>query len=400
MIKSLKRYFNYFTITLFARKERGIVMRDLFSYYFTKSFQKQIHSAEKKKLALEKAIGWLLQAQHSTSDKGFATYRIIEGWTSSYPETSGYILPTMLAYVKYSGKKELHSNIIACADWLLKIQKSSGGWQSMYVDDDRPEVVFNTAQVIRGLAEVHQLTGDKKYLDSAVKACDWLCSIQEANGSWKKFAFMNAERVYDSYVDHPLLMIYKITGNENYRIAAVKNLEWIITTQQQANGWFSNCDNTLKHNDCPITHTIAYTIDGLLESGLLLNDQRFINAAKKSADALLEIYTKNNCINGRYDKNWNGSEYLICTGSAQLAIVWLKLYKLYKNETYLYGASKMNTMLAFIQQRNYNESADTTGAMPGSFPIWGKYEPFAFPNWATKYFADALLLELELNKTR
>ena len=33
------------------------------------------------------------------------------------------------------------------------------------------------------------------------------------------------------------------------------------------------------------------------------------------------------------------------------------------------------------------------GAIPESFPCWGKYNPFSFPNWAAKYFIDALILK-------
>jgi hypothetical protein len=33
------------------------------------------------------------------------------------------------------------------------------------------------------------------------------------------------------------------------------------------------------------------------------------------------------------------------------------------------------------------------GALAGSFPIFGAYMPAGYPNWATKYFLDALLLQ-------
>jgi hypothetical protein len=32
------------------------------------------------------------------------------------------------------------------------------------------------------------------------------------------------------------------------------------------------------------------------------------------------------------------------------------------------------------------------GAIPGSFPLFGEYMRAGYPNWATKYFIDALLL--------
>ena len=31
----------------------------------------------------------------------------------------------------------------------------------------------------------------------------------------------------------------------------------------------------------------------------------------------------------------------------------------------------------------------------GSLPIWGGYSRFEFPNWAAKFFADALMMDQE-----
>ena len=70
--------------------------------------------------------------------------------------------------------------------------------------------------------------------------------FRKRDGSWVKNAFMNVARVYDSYVDAPLLQLYKITDNERYKKTAIKNLDWIVDKKQQPNGWFSDCDNTIK----------------------------------------------------------------------------------------------------------------------------------------------------------
>ena len=36
------------------------------------------------------------------------------------------------------------------------------------------------------------------------------------------------------------------------------------------------------------------------------------------------------------------------------------------------------------------------GAVKGSQPIWGRYAPLSYPNWATKFFIDAMLLWNEI----
>jgi hypothetical protein len=38
------------------------------------------------------------------------------------------------------------------------------------------------------------------------------------------------------------------------------------------------------------------------------------------------------------------------------------------------------------------------GAIAGSFPLFGGYMRGGYPNWATKYFVDALLLQHRLDQ--
>ena len=386
-------YSKYFSFSLF-QKERSIVFRDASRYFFS-SFPKKLKnfSDKEKSSATENAVNWLIHSQKTMKDHGFGSYHIINKWSSSYPETSGYIIPTLIEFGQNTNNPTIINKAISSANWLLKIQKESGGWQGGRVEENNPEIVFNTAQIIRGLIAVYKLNKDKKYLDSAVRAADWLCSAQSEEGYWKENALMNSERVYDSYVDVPLILVYLLTSEKKYLDTASKNLDWIIDKKQKANGWFEDCDNTIKNNDRPILHTISYTIDGLLDSGIILYNDKYIKAAEKPAKVLLEKFQKQGFLNGRYNNKWQGSEYMILTGCAQISIVWMKLYKLGKGNEYLEAAKKMNSILLTIQKRSRKESADTKGALSGSFPIWGRYEPFAFPNWATKYFIDSLILE-------
>ncbi len=376
------------------QKERSFVFRDASRFLFS-SFPKNINKypGKEKKEAIENAVNWLLHSQKMMKDQGFGSYHIINKWSNSYPETTGYIIPTLIEYGQKTNDQAIIEKAISAADWLLEIQKESGGWQGGRIEENNPEIVFNTGQIIRGLVAVYKLNKEKKYLETTVKAADWLCLVQLEEGFWKKNALMNRERVYDSYVDVPLLLVYKITSKKKYLNAARKNLDWIINKKQKPNGWFEDCDKTIKNNDRPMLHTISYTIDGLLDCGIFLDDKKLIEHAEKPAKVLLEKFHKEGFLNGRFDSNWNGSEYMLLTGSAQIAIVWMKLYKIGKGKEYLEAAKKMNNILIAIQNRVKNESPDTKGAISGSFPVWGRYEPFAFPNWATKYFIDSLMLE-------
>ena len=331
MIRSLLIYSKFIAKSALSAEERKLLTREWQRAYSEEPSFKEARDYKVDNYRIAKslymAVEWLLRAQLNMADYGFGSYRIGSGWTSSYPETTGYIIPTLMKYAVLKNENEIIKCCVRAADWLLEIQKPSGGWQGETLLQQRPEVVFNTGQIIRGLIVIYKQTHDEKYLNSCIKAADWLCDIQEKDGSWVKNAFMNVARVYDSYVDVPLLQLYKITDNERYKKTAIKNLDWIVDKKQQPNGWFSDCDNTIKHNNKPILHTISYTIDGLINSGLLLDDQKYIQAGQKAANKLLDSYNVNRIMYGRYDKNWKGSQLPILTGYAQMAINWMNLYQ-------------------------------------------------------------------------
>ena len=213
-----------------------------------------------------------MRSQDNGSDDGMGSYHLVDGWGASYPETTGYIIPTLIAAGEHLEWHEPNDRAIRAAEWLLTIQRPDGGWQGGRIGEDRPSIVFNTAQVLRGLLAAHALSKREEFLHAAVRGAGWITSVQGTDGAWRMHNFLGAARVYDAYVDAPLLMIHAITGDELYKRAAQRNLAWVLT-QQFANGWFANCDNTIVHNDRPITHTIAYTIDGLLQCGIQLKEE-------------------------------------------------------------------------------------------------------------------------------
>lgn len=399
MLNSLKLYSHYFLKSSLS-PERKFVIHDIKRFLLKKDTFRQefFYSADENKSALDKAASWLMASQKANKDGGMGSYHLVNKWSSSYPETTGYIIPTLISYGKKNGRQEAIGSAIRAADFLLKIQKESGSWQGGRMNENKPEIVFNTGQVIRGMVSAHQHAGEQKYLDAAVKAGMWLLDIQHPEGFWQTHALMGRARVYDTFVDVPLLQLYGITGDEKFKETAIRNLNWVINEKMQENGWFEDCDNTVKRNDRPILHTIAYTLDGLIDSSLILDDDQYLTAAGKGAEKLRDLFLAQDFLHGRYDRNWSGSEYMICTGGAQMAIVWLKLYRKYNDESFLVAARKMINLLIFIQSRKFDEKHGTHGAIPGSFPIWGRYEPFAFPNWATKFFCDALLIEAEIKQ--
>jgi hypothetical protein len=141
-------------------------------------------------------------------------------------------------------------------------------------------------------------------------------------------------------------------------------------------------------------HTIAYAMEGLLEAGLLLGDERFTGAARLAADALLARQRPDGSLAGRFDSDWsNAAKWSCLTGDAQTAIVWLRLYETTKDPRYLRAAERMNRYLSSTQDLNATDLG-IRGGIKGSQPIWGEYGAYEYLNWAAKFYADALMLEI------
>ncbi len=382
MIRSALEYASSFAVALSTAPSRALVMAH--------GTGLQPRPLQEVRRSLADVIDHLCRCQDHGPDAGFGSFHLVKGHGASYPETTGYIIPTFILAAEVLARPELNDRARRAADWLCSIQRPDGGWQGGRVGEDRPSIVFNTAQVIRGMLAIYAQWNAPAHLASARMAGDWIVSVQEQDGSWARHNFLGASRVYDSYVDAPLLHLSELTGDLGYRRAAVLNLEWVLSCQQP-NGWFAHADNTIKHNDRPITHTIAYTLDGLLEAYGYTKDERYLWAAKKAADALLVRFQKEGRTAGRYDGRWRGSESSITTGCAQLAIVWSRLARITGEERYSQGTSAMVQWLMAVQRLSDVGPSGALGGVTGSYPLWGRYEKFAFPNWAQKYFADALL---------
>src|SRR5207249_252199 len=93
-------------------------------------------------------LAWLGAAQdRSTSNDGGVArhYSLISGWSSSYPETTGYIIPTWIACAKRFGRPDLLERARRALHWLEAIQLEGGGFQGG-VSGSAPvvPVVFNT----------------------------------------------------------------------------------------------------------------------------------------------------------------------------------------------------------------------------------------------------------------
>ncbi|THJ19425.1 MAG: hypothetical protein CAF45_016180 [Nitrospira sp. CG24E] len=358
---------------------------------------------------IEAAVQWICRAQDAFEGGGVArSYSMIyqpyfkrRGWFAPYPETTGYIIPTLIDYARMVSSQELIDRALRMADWECRVQMPSGAVQGGMIDQASSPAIFNTGQVIFGWIRAFKETGTQKYLDSAIRAGEFLVLEQDTDGAWRKSLsnFTDGTSMtsytYNTRTAWALLELAMVTGSEAFKGAAVRNVEYALGEQTE-NGWFrSNCLTQPEH---PLTHTIAYCIRGIMEIGSLLKNESFLASAGMAADAVLARQRPDGSLAGRYNRHWEPAVSWRClTGEAQMAGIWGRLYQLTGRPGYLEGMRKANAGLRRVQFMRTDQPG-LYGGISGSAPIHGMYGRFEILNWAVKFFLDAQMLELSLMK--
>lgn len=348
---------------------------------------------------LDAAIAWLCRAQDvakkdGVTDDGVAQTFLVRSrrWAASYPETTGYIIPTFYRYWHLTGRHDIRQRAVRMADWEVEIQHPSGGVLAGALGDSPEPTVFNTGQVLFGWVRAFEEEGTEAYRQAAIRAATWLCDVQDEDGCWRRYGspFTKARvNLYNTRSAWGLLRAHQITGDPRFLDAARRNVDWALA-QQLPNGWFPH--NCLYDDTQPYTHTIAYAQRGVMEIGAFLDEPRYVEAALRIGEAMLKAQPESGRMPGRFDRDWRPTVRWSClTGVAQLAINWARLYQITADDRFRQATRRANRFLKTVQK--LDGDPDERGAIAGSHPIDGKYHPWQYPNWATKFFADSLMIE-------
>jgi hypothetical protein len=348
--------------------------------------------------AVSEGLAWLGRAQDAsaTRDGGVARhFGIGHGWAASYPETTGYIIPTMLAQAELRNDDLLRERARQMLEWLVGIQLPGGGFQGGMVNQTPVlPVTFNTGQILLGLAAGMSEFGDV-YRGALLAAGDWLVQTQDADGCWRHFPtpFAGAgEKAYETHVSWGLIEAERLEPGRGYAEAALRNVRWALT-HQRGNGWFDCCclDDSIQ----PLTHTIGYVLRGLLEVERFCGDPSLLVAARRTADGILTAIRHDGALPGKLCSEWRGTVSWSClTGNVQIAHSLLILYDKTGYEPYRDAAYGLNR--AVRRTLRTDDPDETRGAVKGSFPIDGDYGKFEYLNWATKFAIDSYTAEQQI----
>jgi len=344
---------------------------------------------------LDEAVAWMERAQDNSRscDGGVARhYSLASGWGTSYPETTGYIIPTLLLEARIRKDATLLRRAQRMLEWLVEIQLPCGAYQGGTIDA-RPvvPVTFNTGQILLGLAAGVEVFGDR-YRQAMNAAAQWLVRTQDADGCWRRYPTPFAKRgikAYETHVSWGLFEAERLQPGNGYGEAAIRNIRWALS-QQAPNGWFSNC--CLDDVSQPLTHTIGYVLRGIVEAYRFTGERSFLLAALRTAEGLLGAMRSDGYLAGRLNADWQGAVESCClTGTEQIALSWLMLYRETGDLRFRNAAFSANRYVRSTVR--VDGPPETRGAVKGSMPITGDYGRFEYLNWACKFFIDANRLE-------
>jgi len=350
---------------------------------------------------LDAAIAWIARAHDAGNTGGvpwgYRARRPVRtaypmGWIAPYPETTGYIIPTMLRYADMAGDKDALERARRMTEWELSIQLADGGIQGgTYGSQPVESSTFVTGQVLFGFVSAVERFHEEPIRTAAIRAGDWLLSCLDETGRFVRgYSHFCApgSKAYEVRTGLALVELADLVNDQRYRDAASRMADYALSTQQP-NGWFA--ENDLDFHDQPLTHTIGYALEGLHGIGVRLSRRDCIDAVESTLCAISRLIQSNGHLAGRLRKDWTAAVDWVClTGSSQIAGVFLRMYLQTGKREYFEAGRNLLGFVCFTQEL-MPSIPSIDGGIRGSYPFGGQYGQWCVLNWATKFFADSVM---------
>ncbi len=299
----------------------------------------------------ERALNWI-KANHQPG-KGV---RVHSGHAQSYPEVTGYIVPTLIEIEENEQASQL-------LQWLLRIQHADGAYGDP--DEDRPHV-FDTGQVLRGLLSGTRLplseSTNLKLQRALGKTTEYLYGKMVEDGRQgfgTQYGVEGENPVSESvllYVLPPLIEASRVLDLPHVAQAAQHCADFYVAQP------YALQERTL-------THFLAYELEALIDLG-----------RKDVALSVLQQLQAEQQADG-FVRGREGVKSCCSPGLVQLAICWMKVGNV---EPALKALSWMEA------------HQEPSGGWRGSYGENASYFPDVELSWVPKYFLDACFLQQNL----
>lgn len=307
------------------------------------------------------------------------------GWVDAYPETTGYLIPTLLELDRRFPGEGYGAYAERAGEWLLAIQSGEGWWPAgRWPQRETKPSLFNSGQILTGMVSLFDETREQKWIDAAARASTWMASRVDDTGAWPGGDY-SATRMpsYYAHAAAPMLRVWEKTKDQPVHDAAVAVLE-TIAGRRQPNGAFA--DAGFREGSAAPTHTVAYTLWGFLDAADAVRASCWRDVARPGIDVLVRrAELSGGSLPGSYDEAWKKGTSTVClTGNVQLALCFLEVDRHEPDLRLVNAAAKLVDFVCDARVPGLS------AAVPGSWPLWGPYMRFRFPNWSAKYACDAI----------
>lgn len=316
-------------------------------------------------------------------------YRFPWGWVPPYPETTGYIIPTLLNLADETGDPELQPMADRMGRWLTSIQGKDGGFAAYELGLGQKADVFDTGMILLGFNALQHRGTDPSVTQAAQRAAVFLQQSIDDQGAFVRNVSHDMLHTYNVRAAWALVAHGTLMGDNASTEAGIANVDWTLR-QRRDNGFFDN--NGFKPGGNANTHGIAYVLRGLLQVHFLTGRQDILDAVKRGATAVIGRLEAEGWLAAEIGPEWEfRSKHICLTGCVQIAIICFRLAAMTGDQKFVLAAERLIAQVASTQSVRDTKKAHN-GAISGSYPIYGAYAPLQYPNWATKFMVDALLV--------
>ena len=314
----------------------------------------------KEALAFRRAIRWLERNSAPGLEGVFVSSRI----RKSYPEVSGYLIPSLIKF----GEIE---TALRFSRWLVATQSPDGYWLDAHGEG---AYLFDTGQVVRGLLAAHAHQPSIELETAMIRSLVWVKSLIDRNGVLRD---PDSPQWGDSVPREilllslaPLLTCSKVVADAEAAQKISKAISVLIAGV--GNGFPLQ----------GLTHFHAYVVEALIELELI----------DLAADSMKEVRGALN--QAGTVPGVKGSSWVCSTGLFQYSCILYRLGDSLTADIAFSAALKMQN-ISGGWFGSYGRGRAFARFWAKLFPNKAWYFPADEISWAVKYFLDALHLRLK-----
>ncbi|MEM8488250.1 MAG: prenyltransferase/squalene oxidase repeat-containing protein [Bacteroidota bacterium] len=269
--------------------------------------------------SLQRMISWLTAAPvrnltAGRKDYGSFSHGVHDKTGHSpgqYTEITGYGVSVFAHLFRWREDEKFLQGAIEAADFLLSIQLDSGAYphcpDPLQSCANGEQYTFDTSMCTMGIMDLYHVHKEQKYLDSAIRAGDWLLSMQREDGGFLAKATAQAGNLNtgnffgDGSCIHvknamALLKLAEYAKAPRFAEGARKVCDYVLGLQREDGMFWS-----MPSKNFVFTHAHCYACEGFISAGAYLGEERYTEAALRGVAWLQQVQNEDGSVYQVYE---------------------------------------------------------------------------------------------------